>query len=459
MLKKTKFFTQLKKSLTFKVLINTGWASAAAPVNFVLGIIQVGMLARMLGPDGIGQIALFTAVCALFTGILKLTSSETVMVYASRAESQADSTELSHIIRYCYLCDALTSVAAFLAVVLSSFFIASLFNLSPEDKWLQMVFGLTIIFQSAHWTAHSLLRLYNHFSWIFYQSCAHSIVKVAAITVLFFTGAGLNEVVYLLVALSLFDGMTIYIMSLVAMRRKKISMTTSTAKWWQVSSEVRRFQILGHGRQIIKSMNRYIDILLIGHIAPVLQVGYYRAGKQISKQIRTPAQGFLVSLFPEYSRLYFSGDMAALRKIVKRFAIMLLTLALSAAVVLWFGAEWVIRIILGQEFLPAVNIVRILIISSTVLLAMYPVYSLPAAVGRAGPAIKAVTVAIFVQVIMILFLVPRYGVIGAAWANVGYVLTWSLVLLPSIFKVLSGSAERPLSSKKAVAVSVCDAVE
>lgn len=427
-----------RQSLTWRVVVNAGWASTATPINITLGIIQTGLMARMLGPEGLGVIALFGAVCGLFGKVLKLTSAETAMVYVSKALAEGDNSEASHIIRYCYSLDFLTSFVAFSAVGVTSLFLPRLLNLPPGLEWLQILFGLSLVFQSTYWTSHALLRVANRFSWTFYASVAHSAIKTTLVALLFLGEARLTPVVFLLVGLSLLDGTILYVLARIAIRQSGIDGAQDMKAWWRVSNEVWRFQWLGYSREIVKSMNRYMDTLAIGFIGNPIQVGFYRAGKQITDQIQIPAQGFLASLFPEYSRLYFSGNMRQLRRLTGRFAATFLSIGLLASLVLWFGAEWIIRVILGEAFLPATDVVRILMVSGVILLIMSPVYSLPAAVGRAGPALTSVMAAMGVQVIVILWLVPRLGVLGAAWANVAYVVTWSVVLLPSIVQVLRG---------------------
>ncbi len=439
-----------RQSLTWRVVANAGWASASTPISIGLGIAQIGLLARMLGPEGIGAIALFSAVCALFGSVLKTVSAEPAMVYVTKALAEGDAARAGHIIRYFYLLDFLTSFVAFCVVALSALFLPRLLNLTPGLEWLQALFGLTLVFQSTYWISHALLRVSGRFSWTFYHSLAHSVIKTALVALLFVAKAGLPEVIFLLVGLSLLDGISLFLMARLALRRKGVQVIKQSVPWWHVPSEIWRFQILGHGRQLIKSVNRYVDTLMIGFIGSPLQVGFYRAGKQITDQMQIPAQGFVASLFPEYSRLYFSGNIRQLRRLVRRFAGLFLVLGLLASLILWFGAEWIIRIILGEAFLPAKNVVRIVVVSAVVLLAMSPVYSLPAAVGQAGSAFRSVMAAICVQLVLLFWLVPQQGALGAAWANVAYVATWAVVLLPSILRVLRCPGPEPSHGKSEV---------
>jgi O-antigen/teichoic acid export membrane protein len=148
-----------------------------------------------------------------------------------------------------------------------------------------------------------------------------------------------------------------------------------------------------------------------------------------------------VSLFPEYSRLYFSGDREKLKRLVVKFSGLFLGLSTVVCIVLWFNSDLIIKIIFGERFLPASDVLRIMILSIFIIYVMIPVYFLPAAVGNAGPALKSATAATCVQMIFMFYLVPRYGALGAAWANVVYNIVWFAILLPSILAVLRHSTD------------------
>src|ERR1051326_8466873 len=91
----------IRNTLTGKILLNIGWTTAATPVTMAFGIVQIGMMARMLGPAGMGTITLLGSICALLSGLFKITSSETIMVYAAKAESSEATISLPRAIRFC----------------------------------------------------------------------------------------------------------------------------------------------------------------------------------------------------------------------------------------------------------------------------------------------------------------------------------------------------------------------
>lgn len=425
-----------KDKLIWRVFINAGWSSLSLPVTIGLGLIQTGLMARMLGPEGIGAITLFGAVCAIFGGVLKFTSAETAMVYVSKSISQGNKINASHLIHFFYIIDILSSILAFIAVFFSSLIFYKILNIDYNQGWLQAIYGLTLIFQSPYWTSHALLRVVDRFSWTFFQSIAHSFIKTIGVYFLFINGAGLSEAVYLLVIISFIDGLSIFLITYIGLKKNGLYINSKNIHWWNVPKEIWNFQWLGYGRQVIKTISRNLDSIMIGYIGNPTQVGYYRVGVQINNYSRTPTEGFIASLFPEYSKLYFSKEILKLKQLVLKFMFLFICMGSFVGLGLWFGSDTIIKVIFGNKFLPAKDIVMIMALSAVIMIVMSPIYSLPAAVGKAGPAFYSVIFAVIVQIILMFYLVPKYGAIGAAWSNVAYVITWAVILIPSIIKIL-----------------------
>ncbi len=421
----------LHQSLTWRVLTNAGWASAATPITIGLGIIQTAMLARMLGPEGIGAIALFGAVSALFGSVFKLTSAEAAMVYVTKALAEGDKDQSGRVVRYCYLVDLLTSLLASGAVVVSAMFLPHLLKLAPGQEWLQGLFGLTLVFQATYWTSHALLRVANRFSWTFYQTLGRSMLEVVVVGMLFIHKAGLVEVVFVLVGIALFDGVTLFLMAYAALRSMGVGVISSPGPWWGMSGEVRRFQILGYGRGVTKTLYNYLDVLMIGYLSNPVAVGLFRSAKQLTDPLGIPVQALVSSISPEYSRLWFAGDKSHLRRIVFRFSVVMLVVLGVLAIGVILFADPIVRIVLGTAFLPAKGVLLILILATLLGLAMTPLNSLQTATGSAGPSTAAGIATVVVQAALMITLVPKLGIVGAAWAKVGGLLASLTIMLPT----------------------------
>lgn len=415
-----------------RILINTGWASAAMPFNLVLGIVQTGLMARMLGPEGLGIIALYTATCALVGGFCKLNNSQAALTYVTQAITEGDSARAVHVIRYCYGLDLLTSLFAFTVLAGLTFVAPLVLDLKAEQVALQVVFALTLVFQSTYLTSNALLRVAHRFSWTFYQSLAQSLLKLVVVACLFYVNAGLREVVWMLVGISLFNGLSLFVMAKIAFRDISIAaLTTRTLvyhHWWQVPSEIRKFQTYGYGSSVMKSLYRYLDVLLIGLVGNANSVGLYRAAAHFAGLLDLPVQAMIAGMSPEYSRLWYASEKKQLLKVVVQSTALLVG-AMGILLIVFIPLSGpIITLVYGDAFSAGQDVFVILVIASLLSALMVPLNTLQMASGQAWPSTLASVVTVGGQGTLLFWLVPLYGTIGAAWARV-FALVGSLAIM------------------------------
>lgn len=421
-----------RRNLTWRIIANAGWVSASAPINIGTGVLQTALLARMLGPDGLGSVALFGAVAALFSGLLKIENAETALVYVTQALTREEKAEAKHIVRYCYIVDLLTSAIAFVAVAFAALVVPRLLNLPPEARGLQVIFGLTLILRSTYSTSNALLRVTQHFAWTFYQSIIYSLIRIGLLVLLFLKGAGLTEVVLLLILFAALDGISLFVMAYLALYREDWYLAPFPSKpWWHVSPEIRRFQLLGYGRSITKRIYSNMDALVLGYLGDPASVGLFRAAKQLTNLVRIPTQALVSSLSPEYSRLWFSNNRTQMRKLVLRFTLFSLLMMGALGIILGIFSAHIIHIVLGDAFMPAREPLLVLVLATILGMAMTPFNTMQTATGRAWPSVVAGIATVVTQTVLMVLLVPTYGAYGAAWATVGGLSASLAIMLPT----------------------------
>ncbi len=163
-----------------------------------------------------------------------------------------------------------------------------------------------------------------------------------------------------------------------------------------------------------------------------------------------PTQALISSLSPEYSRLWFNGDIRRLRELVLRFSLIMLAMFLILASCLVLFADLAIRIVLGDAFLSAKEPILILVLAALLAIFMAPLNSVQVATGRAGPSMLAGVATIISQALLMIILVPNLGISGAAWAKVGGLLASLAIMIPTGIMRLQGSAcsQRALASSE-----------
>ena len=140
------------------------------------------------------------------------------------------------------------------------------------------------------------------------------------------------------------------------------------------------------------------------------------------------------AVFPGYARL--AHDSEKLRDTFLDVIAAILLLALPASVGLAAVAEPMVRVLLGERWIEAVPVIRVLAFAGAVAAVTSNNASVYMALGRTLLFPIALAARLFVLLVGLLLLAPRLGVIGAAYAElIAYGLSL-LVSYPILFRVL-----------------------
>jgi PST family polysaccharide transporter len=100
------------------------------------------------------------------------------------------------------------------------------------------------------------------------------------------------------------------------------------------------------------------NVFVLGVFVPTAVVGYYTGAEKISNAVRMLFNPIYDALYPRVSHLAQRSRRRAFDFTRATLAVMA-TLALLGSAVIFFGAPWIVRILLGPGFEPAVPVLRI----------------------------------------------------------------------------------------------------
>ena len=144
---------------------------------------------------------------------------------------------------------------------------------------------------------------------------------------------------------------------------------------------------------------------------------YSSAAKFIEAMILIP-QSLALALFPLSSKLILE-DKSKLKAIYKKGLTVLFLFSLPFSLVMILGPKIIISLAYGQEYLSAVPVFRIL----GIVVIFFFVNSLAGNIIQNSDKVKRflpfALVNFLIQLVLTLILIPRYSILGAAWAVVG----------------------------------------
>ena len=420
-----------------RVARQTFWMGSMTGVEVVRGLAQVSITARILGPEGFGALAVIVAVSTLIHGLVGLPGGDTVTTFVTRSVTEGRREEAGAILRLTMVVSQGLSLAAYAVIVALALTASSLLGISETHVNALLLYGLLGVFLATGSEALAVLRLADRVNLGLAVTVAATLTSLGLIVLAWRTDGGLPAVVTAYVAAAAVSGIGMFAAA-VASARKAGAGGFLTSLSLRAPSDVVRFQYGTFARTKLGTLSQNLDSVLMAQLAAPADVGIYRAARQIVDMARRPFQLIRFGLQPEYSRQWYSGEGAELRRSFRRFTIMSLSMAAVGLALLAILHKPIIGLVLGDGFAEASSPLLIMIPGAFV--ASTAVYSiLPVATGRTSPMLVSMIAGLVASVGVLVWLVPQYGAEGAAWARTTYSLVSAVVLLPFIVSILRQS--------------------
>ncbi len=271
--------------------------------------------------------------------------------------------------------------------------------------------------------AHALFGLQHIVIGQFMEMLLRPLLVLLLAAVIFFIWPGLREP-QVAMAAQLVAVVIVLIVSLGVLYRKlpvdahKAPVEYHSRQWLKSALP---FTLIG-GAGIIHSQ---ADIIMLGWYRGVDEVGIYRVAVQGAMLVAFGLQAASVVVTPQFSRLYAQGDMINLQRQITLGTRIILLIAVPIALTFVIAGGAIFGKIFGSEFTASHLPMVILSVGQLSL----------AALGLAGPLLsmtgyetvvsKAMWLSALLNVMLNMFLVPAFGIAGAAWSTAITLTIWN----------------------------------
>ena len=205
--------------------------------------------------------------------------------------------------------------------------------------------------------------------------------------------------------------------------RKDVLCVFSAQGWGEHDRHVVTFASAMLGSQALGIMRARSDTLLMGLMLSMGQVGLYGAALSIAALAQIGLSAVNQVLMPWLASEYALGKPERLRETYKSASVAAFCLTLPVLLCLLMSAEDAVVLLFGKDYLPAALPLQILVVGYFVNSATGSFGVAFIAAGEPGWNMIVTTVGVISSVILLLLLVPNFGLTGAAVA-----MTSSLVL-------------------------------
>ncbi|MFA4952611.1 MAG: flippase [Candidatus Pacearchaeota archaeon] len=374
------------------------------------------IIARFFGPEIYGVFSLALAIFIIFTlfpmlgfdrGILRFVS-----LYRGERNTQKIKYLVSFSIKFLLVSSIFASIILFSLADIISSKIFDNSNLVPFLKIFSFIIPLFIF--STFFL--SIIRAYEKISWYsFILNILQNILKPISLLVLIYLGFSLNSISYsysigilgMLVASYIFCRIsfpTIFKKSKLKKKNKLILRRDFLVYSWPI-------MFFG----VVNTIFFWIGSFSIGYFKGALEVGFYNAAVPLASLLGFFPELFIQLFFPLITREYSKKNLNVIKELSKQLGKWIFILNLPLFIILFFFPGAIINLLFGKEYIIAETALRILSVGTFIACStIYISDNLLSMKGKSKLIMINIIFAAILNFLLNIFLVPRYGITGAA---------------------------------------------
>lgn len=398
-------------------LHNVGWQYGGTAASAAIGFLYVMLVARAMGAERFGLIALGLSVAAVVSPFAMLRQREMIIRYLAQFRAGGDYPRVLAVTKLSLLLDGICGIAAFLIVLCVSPWAATHVLRDPGAVPLILVAGLAYILQNiVSDTALGVLRLFARFRTLAtVEACGAAFKLASALLAVYLFKAGVMGVLLALLATNLLVDVTLLTLALVQLSRLiPLRSPAALSLLKPHAREIRRFLTHNYFISLTGIAVTDLDITLVGYFASREAAGIYKVAKSFVIAMSQVTDAAFVVVYPELARMWAAREFARLKAFARR-----LSLSMCAAGVLMYGAAflavpWIIARFMKAEFAGAGTVFRCMgwgIVLSAPFVWVFPLF---AAAGRPDLNLWAALCSTIATVLLYLVAIPHAGAAGAA---------------------------------------------
>jgi O-antigen/teichoic acid export membrane protein len=170
----------------------------------------------------------------------------------------------------------------------------------------------------------------------------------------------------------------------------------------------------------VMQLNYRMDVLMLKKLSSLEQVGFYAVATQIAEQIWHIPYAIETIILSRSANT--TDEQAVTRTVASIFRVSMLA-AILASVIIFFITPYVIPWIFGKEFISSVPMIQTILPGILILVAFRILNSRLTGMGKPQVAIWIFLPALIINFLANLYLIPKYGGMGAVWStNISYAI-------------------------------------
>ena len=395
-------------------------AAALLGGKAVAGALSLGVLAvtaRGLGPELFGALILIHSYVKLVGGLTKFQSWQAVIHYGAVSLEKKAPEDLQGLIKFTTALD-LASAAIGMAIAIGLAGLAGArLGWSEDTVSLVMAYSL-LIAVTVKATPIGVLRLFDRFKLIALQTPLSPTVALIGVSLAYAVDGGLLAYLAAWFAAGMAESAVLVALGWRELGRQGLlsGLDLSLRGLTKPHAGLWRFVWAANIYTSLSAASSHLITLLLGWLLGPMAAGLFRIANQFASVLVVPAAILRRTIYPEFAKLTAKNDPRLVRRLMLRAGLISGSVAVAVVLVLALIGEPLIRLIVGEAYVAAADLLVLLAAASAVMLYGFAIEPVFFALGRPGIMLRLSVIAAALNLVLIFFLVAEYGLIGAGLA-------------------------------------------
>ena len=391
----------------------------------VMGFLLTLIIAKYFGAKGLGDYVLSIVVLRIFTLIAKLGMDTFSIRFIASFAKQGKWKSIQLFRKKIIFILSVSSIVSSLFMYYFSYEIAELVGVKIEHVRLNAFFVLPMSFFVLHFQSLRGLKKIVEFSFFYRMSQAtFSIIAIFIITQFIVDG---NVPVYAyLSSLAIVSVLAIYSFMYWFNKKKQVNDLEQVENL--AFSKILSISIPLMFAQSVQFLMAWTDKIMLGNMMSSEQVGIYFTAFKLSMFANVGLMAVNSIAAPKFAEMYGKQDFEGLKKIVHQSTKMIFWATLPLALIFFLFPSFFLGIF-GQEFKAGVHAFIFLSCGKLISAFSGSVGNLLQMTGRQVVFMKILFVGAVINIALNYFLIPIFGIEGAALASMISLSVWNLTMV------------------------------
>ncbi len=423
-----------------RVLQNFLVLASGRAVGGVLSFVSTLLSARALGPADFGVVAMLAAYILVVRGFVNIKPFEAIVRYGVALADDHDLDGLARLLRVSLLLDGVSALSGTVLAVLVAYAAGPLLDWSAGTTDIAMWYSLVLL-GSGTATASGALRIFDRFDAISLVQVLTSAWRLAG--VLLVTQLGIASVATIAAVwasaqfvqyLGILGFGARVVLARIPWRRLRGPL--ELAEMGRAHPGIWSFLNVIYWQASLDLVPKSLGTLYAGALLGPQGAAMFRIAREFANVVAKPALLVRQAIYPDLARLRHRGDAAFNKVVVSMAAMMGIPALLLAIASLWLGAP-LLKLTVGESYVPAAGLLSWLIAAATLEMAASPLRPAGYALGCAKAMLGVQVLASLVFIGAFQWLTPSWGVTGPGVATVAMSLVTLLGMSIAVRRALT----------------------